>query len=731
MFAMANGHVGVGASVIDSYRMFMDELLGATKDPKAFARKLKEALDNGALDSSTVAQELEQIVPELMGKSTFFGKNLYLGLGKEGGTTDQLMKFMFTNKGIVGKIASKATEAYQMGDNLWKFYGFNYSKSQLLPAFKNMDEVKSYFKLVEGYEFRPIKADGTKKTLKDAISEAAGLDVKNTYPNYSMIPTFVQNVRKFPFLGNFVAFQSEMYRNSFQILRRGQRMMRSENPYVRQIGARKLIGFGTTVAVVPAAALDTAKNVTGISTEMYQAYKDSFASDYEKSSDMMPVSKQNKDHSWTATDLGTLIPYAPLQAPFKAAMQTLAEGKNTDQNTLELMTKTVASSIEESLSTFLKPSIMAETMAELIPDKNGIMRTKNGGRIADLNNDPDWVSKMMYHAYKKLGPTTLVSAERIMMAIGGDLTRSAQQYNLFDEVLKNITGFGVRKQDPGSSMRFKMGKYAGDIARARNAWTGDIVDAGNLQEDIRSVANGDKPITIAREFESLQSNNYRVMSEIYKDVKNLRTLNFSEKEIKNIIEARRAVSKDDLNALMLGFFNSEGYINTLKNTKGGLNSAIKNLNRTLGTFYTYKDLVDTEALKNIKNKYDNIPLGLNSADREKYLRFSIDVKYDLKDKAYDQIDIIKEGQESYDEEKSDEFYKKKEEFELKQEQQKKNITQSQAPASMTLPKLDNTMMASMTAGSAGDIDPTTLLTSNETALLSPSEQAYYINKRKA
>ena len=50
---------------------------------------------------------------------------------------------------------------------------------------------------------------------------------------------------------------------------------------------------------------------------------------------------------------------------------------------------------------------------------------------------------------------------------------------------------------------------------------------------------------------------------------------------------------------------------------------------------------------------------------------------------------------------------------------------------MTLPKLDNTMMASMTAGSAGDIDPTTLLTENETRLLSPSEQAYYINKRRA
>ena len=724
MFATANGHIGVGASVMDNFRMFTDDLLGKTKDPQALRKALKEAMDNGALDSSTVAQELEQIIPELLGSSKLGGKTIFSGK-----TSDEFFQAIFTKKGILGRAISKTIEGYQMGDNLWKFYGFQFSKSQLLPAFKNMDDVKSYFRLVEGYEFRPIKADGTKKTLKDAISEAAGLDVKNTYPNYSMIPTFVQNVRKFPFLGNFVAFQSEMYRNSFQILRRGQRMMRSENPYVRQIGARKLIGFGTTVGVVPLAAIDTAKTVTGITDEMYQAYKDSFASDYEKASDMMPVSKQNKDHSWTATDLGTLIPYAPLLSPFKAAMQTLAEGKNTDQNTLDIMVKTVTASIEDSLSTFLKPSIMAETLTELIPDQNGILRTKNGGRIADIKNDPDWVSKMMYHAYKKLGPTTLVSAERIMMAIGGDLTRSAQQYDLMDEVVKNLTGFGVRKQDPGSSMRFKMGKYAGEIATARNAWTGDIVDAGNLQEDIRSVANGDKPITIAREFEYLQSNNYRVMSEIYKDIKNLRILNFSEREIKDIIKARRAVSKQDLSALMLGLFNSEDYVSTLKNKKGALNSAIKNLNRTLGTFYNANDLVDRDELRAIRSKYDNIPLGLNDVEREEFLRTGTTQK--LKDK----LDLQKNYQtiqkEQYNEDlrKQKELLEKRKEF-IKEQQELKSKS-SQAPASMTLPALDNTMMASMTAGSAGNIDPTTNLTTTETALLSPLEQAYYTNKRRA
>ena len=724
MFATANGHVGVGASVMDNFRMFTDDLLGKTKSPQELRKKLKEALDNGALDSSTIAQELEQMIPELMGSTKVLGKTV-----AEGTTTDKLFSVLFTNKGIVGRAIGKTIEGYQMGDNLWKFYGFQFSKSQLLPAFKNMDDVKSYFRLVEGYEFRPLKADGTKKTLKEAISEAAGLDVKNTYPNYSMIPTFVQNVRKFPFLGNFVAFQSEMYRNSFQILRRGQRMMRSENPYIRQIGARKLIGFLTTVAVVPATVLDTAKSVTGITDEMYQAYKDSFAADYEKSKDMMPISGQGKDHSWKSSDLGTLIPYAPLLAPFKAAMQTLAEGKNTDDSTLDLMVNVVSSSLEEALSPFLKPSIMAETLLELKPDKNGIMRTKSGGVIADLKNDPDWVEKMMYHMYKKLGPTTLVSAERIMMAIGGDLTKSAQQYDLFDEVVKNFTGFGVRKQAPGPAMRYKMGKYAGEIAQARNAWTTDIVNAGNLQEDIRSVTNGDKPITIAREFEYLQSNNYRVMSEIYKDVKNLRTLNFSEREIKDIIKARRAVSKQDLSALMLGRFNSEGYADTLKNKKGGLASAMKNLNRTLGTFYSVSDIIDYEELSNIKSKYDNIPLGLNNEDRELELRkYSKTKIQELREDTKENIKLMKD-QKIIDKERIKNQIEEEKKFKL--QQKKNNITQSQAPASMTLPKLDNTMMASMTAGSAGDIDPTTLLTSNETALLSPSEQAYYINKRRA
>ena len=44
---------------------------------------------------------------------------------------------------------------------------------------------------------------------------------------------------------------------------------------------------------------------------------------------------------------------------------------------------------------------------------------------ADIKNDPDWFSKGLYHAYRKVTPTTIRSAEEIAQAIGQDLSKSA------------------------------------------------------------------------------------------------------------------------------------------------------------------------------------------------------------------------------------------------------------------------------------------------------------------
>jgi hypothetical protein len=649
MFATANGHIGAGASVSDTFKYLFDDLIGKTKNPKELQKMLKEAMDNGAIDTSTIAQELQQMIPELMGSAKLAGRTAF-----EGKTSDQIFQYLFTNKGALGKVVQKSIESYQMGDNLWKLFGYNFTKSQLRPALKNMTDVKKYFREIEGYEFRPLKADGSKKTLEDALQEIAGIQVRDVYPNYSMIPTFVLNVRKFPLAGNFVAFVSEMYRNSFQILRRGLREMQSSNPYLQQIGARRLLGYVTTVGF----ALPTAK----------------------------------KTKAWKSTDMSTMVPYADVLTPFKIGMQTIITGKNTDQTTLRLYGKAFVDWLNNSVgfkSAFLSASIAAETGYELSSGlrNNGVFRTKQGGLITDWNNDDDWWSKLMYHAYKKLTPTTIRSAEEIAQAIGGDLSKAGMKRDLYDTVLKVLTGFGIRRQDPYQGFRFKLGRYSKELGNAKASFTTDVTDARRLQTDLRLIERNLPPEYFTKEFEKLQSNKYRIMSEIYKDIVALRDIGFNDKEIAIMMQDRRAVSKKDIQSLLLGLYNPE---KTPKFQKGsGVIKAIEQINRETENNYKVKDFIDFKALGDVEKNYSLLPLGLSDSERENLLRTTIPGKREK---------ILRPLKQEY--------------RELKDQQGSLPIPQTPIP---------NVPMPNVPPLTAS-VDPTTNLTRTETALLSPTEQ---------
>ena len=182
--------------------------------------------------------------------------------------------------------------------------------------------------------------------------------------------------------------------------------------------------------------------------------------------------QDEKTKAWKSTDMSTMVPYADILTPFKTGMQTIITGKNPDQTSLDLYTRAFTDFIKRTLEPFLAPSIAAETALELIP-KNGQFRTKQGGLIADIKNDDDWWSKVMYHAYKKLTPTTIRSGEEIAQAIGGDLSKAGIKRDLYDTVLKVLTGFGIRRQDPYQGFRFKLGRYSKELGNAKAAFTTD------------------------------------------------------------------------------------------------------------------------------------------------------------------------------------------------------------------------------------------------------------------
>ena len=237
-------------------------------------------------------------------------------------------------------------------------------------------------------------------------------------------------------------------------------------------------------------------------------------------------------------------------------------------------------------------------------------------------------------------------------------------------------------------MRFKIGGYSGDIANARQAFTNDIISAKNLQKDLQLLQRGLPAETFPSEYEKLQSNNYRILSEVYKDVQALRILNFTEKEIKDLISGRRALSKKDVSNVMSGFFYPENVPNFKKDS--AVRNAIKNINRELGTEYTVSDFINKSELNAIRRKYLNIPLGLSDEEREEFLRSTPERKFEIKEPAIEKR------------------------FELIEDQQSK--AQPPLPASNFLPDPQISNMF------AQNVDPTTGLTSTQTALLSPEEQ---------
>ena len=84
--------------------------------------------------------------------------------------------------------------------------------------------------------------------------------------------------------------------------------MASSNPYIRQMGARRLLGYTATVGTLVPITYDIATKLTGVPKEFMEAYKARFGADYQQGHTLIPISKQDKDGKVDAVDADTLHP---------------------------------------------------------------------------------------------------------------------------------------------------------------------------------------------------------------------------------------------------------------------------------------------------------------------------------------------------------------------------------------------------------------------------------------
>jgi len=519
MFPLANGHIGGRSSVTESIKMVMDDIFGAGKliDEKKFIENLENKIRLGVIDENIVASELQAVLKEI--KSGAKVKNLDSLLAKLSET----------------RMIKTATRIYAGGDNLWKWYGHEYVKSQMKSMYKNVDDIARWTEEITGRKFVPTNTfTGAKKTFDEAVDEAAAWQIRNTYPTYSKVPQVVQDIRKLPF-GNFVSFPAEMIRTTYNILSIGAKEATSSNAQLRQNGYRRLLGAFVTLGGAEKGVSTLAQNLTGVTMEQIDAYKRSLSAPWDSRAAILPINKW-KDGVGKAINFSYFSPYDVVRQPVTALLKTIEEKdlkqQDVDQFVFNLMLGPDGP-VRKLIDPFVSESIALEKTFDVIPagtlvaGRGGV--TKTGARVySETDDGPTAFMKSLTHIFKGVRPTAIDTTEKILKGIEGDVKRSGQPVTLQDELLALLSGIRIINVDVPRTMQYKITEYNRKFRSVTTA------------EKFFSLENFDRrgPLVLAEEFRDIQDETLRVNRDFYFILKDALEVGVPEKTLKKIIRER-------------------------------------------------------------------------------------------------------------------------------------------------------------------------------------------------
>ena len=499
-FALASGLIGGRVSLTDSFKLMADDIFpGKYISAADVAKKMEDRIARGVVDQNIEVNEIKTILQK----------------AKDGKfTLSALME---------APIVKKAFDLYQGGDNVWKIYADDFYQDALTTAFKYVtpaqkakglkgdaaireniidwyrtvgkqtdvaDElVGSNAKIAQIDEALKTATPATKQSLlnqkenlvqqfKD-IKDISAYLVTNTIPTYSKVPAIIKNIRNLP-LGNFVAFPAEILRTSAHLIEIGARELTSTNPFIRQMGARRLVGaasvFGGTGAIISEAA----EKITGVTSDKMEAFQRSVAPSYQKNSTLIPLTESDENGNFKYFNFSYTNPYDSMIRPINAVLNAFGNGSLTNQNVSQIvynaliydsLTETPGA-FTEFFDPFISESIGAGAIADLTI-RNG--KTKEGRTIYyEQDNAMERIDASLGHLLAQLEPGASRSARRVWKGVTETFTDYGTTYDSATEIVALMSGLRVEEAKPMDSLPFIVTSYAKDLSNIQNKFSSNI-----------------------------------------------------------------------------------------------------------------------------------------------------------------------------------------------------------------------------------------------------------------
>jgi hypothetical protein len=283
-----------------------------------------------------------------------------------------------------GKVGDAARRAYQATDEVGKFMAFAGERQKMEDIWKASDDAyKDVLRDQVRQKFTRQVRDGdgniigerTVGMTDDAVlDELAARKALNVMPTYSRVPVFTEYFRGVPVIGNFMAFQAEVFRNAYNIMKMGHQEMVDgfnvgNNALVRS-GAQRLATLSSLNAGLVGGAY--AWNELNGYDEIASSLKDYLSFDKYNPIVITGV-EEDEDGKRTITyrDLGYINPFNPISQIANRVMAAAASGKPVE----DALAETLPGAIGDVVSPFVDQSLASEAGQSLY---RSIMATTEG-----------------------------------------------------------------------------------------------------------------------------------------------------------------------------------------------------------------------------------------------------------------------------------------------------------------------------------------------------------------
>ena len=443
----------------------------------------------------------------------------------------------------IGKVAKGFESAYQASDDIWKYYSYNAEQAKIRNALDGVSEADQIKYLTKNMDDVSIEASEAIKRgsadIDDLIKARAAQIVRDTVPNYNKgASELIKLGRKLPF-GNFITFPAEMYRTSFNIVKQGLDDMASDIPAIRARGRQRLLGFGMTTALVPAAALEAGYQLSGVSREEMEAFKRSFGAPWMKGATLIPTGR-TEDGKIEYVNFSTFNPYDVLSRFANRAITesdaAMIEGKDPDQVFMDVGLATLG----EAFAPFLDEAMLTDALLD-ISYRGG--KTSTGAKVY---NPEDGGATMLFkiagHVANTMIPNILAAADisggkieasRAVRGLLGDglgidaiasQDKMGRQRTWKKELARLSTGVSSQEFDPEQGLRF-----------AAYGFSQGQTDAKRMFNSLTDDFNVTGP-QLLQGFEAANAAKFRNDRGYYRMIQDLRIMGMEERDILKVLK---------------------------------------------------------------------------------------------------------------------------------------------------------------------------------------------------